>query len=75
MEELKQTRRVTIRLTPWQARRLWQLRTVGLAEGEPPRTATEVLLRAITESKLPTDDEVHETAAPSSTEQEATAAQ
>jgi hypothetical protein len=57
MEELRQTRRVTIRLTPWQARRLWQLRTVGLPEGEAPRTATEVLLRAITESTLPEDEE------------------
>ncbi len=64
MEDLRQTRRVTIRLTPWQARRLWQLRTAGLPEGEAPRTATEVLLRAITESTLPTDDEAHENSAP-----------
>ena len=63
MDELKQTRRVTIRLTPWQARRLWQLRTVGLAEGEAPRTATEVLLRAITESTLP-GEEAEEKATP-----------
>ena len=64
MEELRQTRRVTIRLTPWQARRLWQLRTAGLPEGEAPRTATEVLLRAITESTLPTDDETHDSPSP-----------
>ena len=65
MEELRQSRRVTIRLTPWQARRLWQLRTAGLAEGEAPRTATEVLLRAITEATLPLNDDEPRDIAPS----------
>ena len=51
MEDVRQSRRVTIRLTPWQARRLWELRIAGVPEGQRPRTATEVLLRAVVESK------------------------
>jgi hypothetical protein len=59
MEEIRQSRRVTIRLTPWQARRLWQLRTEGLPEGKAPRTVTEILLRAITQphASAATEDE------------------
>jgi hypothetical protein len=47
MEEETQTRRVTIRLTPFQAKRLWKLRTADLPEGVRPRTVTEVLVRAL----------------------------
>ncbi len=46
-EQQQQTRRVTIRLTPYQARRLWQLRSSDLPEGARPRTVTEVLIRAL----------------------------
>ena len=69
MEDVRQSRRVTIRLTPWQARRLWQLRTADLPEGKPPRTTTEVLLRAITEPNSATvadeEEKTHTDSAPS----------
>jgi hypothetical protein len=40
-------RRVTIRLTPFQARALSRLRTAGLPEGESPRSTTSVLIDAL----------------------------
>jgi hypothetical protein len=42
-----QPRRVTIRLTPYEARLLWRLRTAGLPDGVRPRTATDVLVHAL----------------------------
>lgn len=50
MEE-KLTRRVTIRLTPYQAKLLWRLRTEGIPEGGTPRTVTEVLIRPLREAE------------------------
>jgi hypothetical protein len=47
MFEEKLPRRVTIRLTPYQSRRLWKLRSADLPEGARPRTVTEVLVRAL----------------------------
>jgi hypothetical protein len=55
MEEDRQTRRVTIRLTPYQARRLWKLRTADLPEGARPRTVTEVLVRALLDASRALD--------------------
>jgi hypothetical protein len=40
-------RKVTIRLTPFQARKLWELRTQGLPEGARPRSATQILIEAL----------------------------
>lgn len=42
-----QPHRVTIRLTPYQARALWKLRTSALVEGQTPRTVTHVLVEAM----------------------------
>jgi hypothetical protein len=47
MKGLPQPRRVTVRLTPYQARSLWALRTAGLPDGAEPRTATEVIVNAL----------------------------
>ncbi len=40
-------RKVTVRLTPFQARKLWELRTAGLPEGARPRSATQVIVDAL----------------------------
>jgi hypothetical protein len=40
-------RKVTIRLTPFQAKKLWELRTSGLPEGARPRPATQILIEAL----------------------------
>lgn len=40
----EQNRRVTLRLTPYQARQVWRLRTQGIPDGQPPRTVTEVVI-------------------------------
>jgi hypothetical protein len=55
MDEDRQTRRVTIRLTPYQARRLWKLRTADLPDGARPRTVTEVLVRALLDASRAVD--------------------
>jgi hypothetical protein len=47
MNDMKQTRRVTIRLTPWQARKLWELRTKDLPAGSEPRGVTEVIIASL----------------------------
>lgn len=39
--------KITIRLSPYEARALWKLRTHGLPEGARPRTSTEVLVHAL----------------------------
>ena len=39
--------KVTIRLSPYEARALWMLRTQGLPEGARPRTSTQVLVHAL----------------------------
>ena len=46
-EEQRLPAKVTIRLSPYQARALWKLRTLGLPEGARPRTSTEVLVHAL----------------------------
>ena len=45
--EVQIQRKVTIRLTPYQARKLWELRTRGLPEGARPRSATQILVEAL----------------------------
>jgi hypothetical protein len=55
---IKQNRRVTIRLTPFQAKTLWQLRTDGRDRGDE-RTSTEVLIAGITRLAS-----IHQPAAP-----------
>jgi hypothetical protein len=47
MKGTQQPRRVTVRLTPYQARLLWAMRTGGLPDGAEPRTATEVIVAAL----------------------------
>jgi hypothetical protein len=42
-----QPAKITVRLTPFEARALWQLRTEGLPAGARPRTATEVIVHAL----------------------------
>jgi hypothetical protein len=42
-----QPAKITVRLTPFEARALWQLRTEGLPLGARPRTATEVIVHAL----------------------------
>lgn len=42
-----QPRRISFRLTPYQARQLWRLRTQWVPEGQPPRTATEIIILGI----------------------------
>lgn len=39
--------RVSIRLSPYEARVLWRLRTTGLPDGARPRTVTQVLVHAL----------------------------
>ena len=47
MAQENKPQRVTIRLTPYQARKLWNLRTHGLPGGARPRTVTEILVGAL----------------------------
>ena len=47
MDDRQQPRRVTIRLTPYQARALWKLRNHNLVEGQLPRSVTAVLVEAL----------------------------
>ena len=47
MDDRQQPRRVTIRLTPYQARALWKLRNHHLVEGQLPRSVTAVLVEAL----------------------------
>jgi hypothetical protein len=44
MEMSDQNRRVTLRLTPYQARQVWRLRNEGVPDGRLLRTVTEVLI-------------------------------
>lgn len=48
--------KITIRLSPYEARALWRLRTAGLPVGARPRTVTQVLVHALLEAaaRLPT---------------------
>lgn len=39
--------RLSIRLTPYQAERLADLRALAIADGEKPRSATEMVVRSI----------------------------
>jgi hypothetical protein len=55
-ERQQQPTRVTIRLTPYQARALWKLRTHALVEGQTPRTVTHVLIEAMLKEARHIDD-------------------
>jgi hypothetical protein len=55
MAQENEPRRVTIRLTPYQARKLWKLRTHGLPGGARPRTVTEVLVGALLKASSTVD--------------------
>ena len=46
-DEERLPEKVTIRLSPYEARLLWKLRTEGLPDGARPRTSTEVLIHAL----------------------------
>jgi hypothetical protein len=39
--------KVSVRLSRYEARALWKLRTHGLPEGARPRTSTEVIVHAL----------------------------
>ena len=61
----QQPHRVTIRLTPYQARALWKLRTTALVEGQTPRTVTHVLVEAmLKEARHIEDTDVDEVVTP-----------
>lgn len=47
MEEPKQLSKITIRLSPFEVRALWKLRTKGLPDGARPRTITQVIVHAL----------------------------
>jgi hypothetical protein len=68
----QQPHRVTIRLTPYQARALWKLRTNALVEGQTPRTVTHVLVEAmLKEARHISDSDDVEAPAPAATVEEA----
>jgi hypothetical protein len=46
-DEETQPEKITIRLSRYEARALWRLRTEGLPEGARPRTITEVIVHAL----------------------------
>ena len=47
MEERKQSSKITIRLSPYELRALWKLRTKGLPTGARPRPITQVIVHAL----------------------------
>jgi hypothetical protein len=61
MEDRRQSSKITIRLSPYELRALWRLRTKGLPTGARPRTITQVLVHALLdaaaceEERAPTD--------------------
>jgi hypothetical protein len=57
MEDLMQPSKITIRLSPFEARALWKLRTQGLPAGARPRTITQVLVHALLEAATRDDDQ------------------
>lgn len=56
MDERRQSSKITIRLSPYEARALWRLRTKGLPAGARPRTITQVLVHALLDAATREDD-------------------
>lgn len=67
MDDLKQPGRVTIRLTPFQARAVMKLRTYGLTEGQRARTVTAVLVEAALKAAKDLPESTDQTQAASTT--------
>ncbi|HEY5949024.1 MAG TPA: hypothetical protein VIV40_26210 [Kofleriaceae bacterium] len=63
MEDQSQPSKITIRLSPYELRALWRLRTQGLPEGARPRTITQVLVHALLDAATREDDRGGRTAA------------
>lgn len=47
MEERRHSSKITIRLSPYEMRALWKLRTRGLPAGARPRPITQVVVHAL----------------------------
>lgn len=47
MSNEQQGRRISFRLSPYQARMLWKLRHADIPEGGQPRTTTAVFIKAL----------------------------
>jgi hypothetical protein len=58
MEDRRQSSKITIRLSPYEARALWRLRTKGLPAGARPRTITQVLVHALLDAATREDDRI-----------------
>lgn len=56
MDERRQPSKITIRLSPYEARALWRLRTKGLPAGARPRTITQVLVHALLDAATRADE-------------------
>jgi hypothetical protein len=56
MEERKQSSKVTIRLSPYELRALWKLRTKGLPTGALPRPITQVIVHALLDAATREED-------------------
>ena len=56
MEDRRQSSKITIRLSPYEARALWRLRTKGLPAGARPRTITQVLVHALLDAATRDED-------------------
>jgi hypothetical protein len=56
MDERTQTSKITIRLSPYEARALWRLRMKGLPAGARPRTITQVIVHALLDAATRDDD-------------------
>ena len=56
MEDRRQSSKITIRLSPYELRALWRLRTKGLPAGARPRTITQVLVNALLDAATREDD-------------------
>jgi len=50
MEDTRHSLKITVRLSPYEARELWRLRTDGLPDGARPRTITQVVVTALLEA-------------------------
>jgi hypothetical protein len=70
MDDRQQPRRVTIRLTPYQARALWKLRNHNLVEGQLPRSVTAVLVESLLRQAREISDPVEHDVPAASVEQE-----
>lgn len=55
-EERRHPTKITVRLSPFEARALWRLRTAGLPPGARPRSITEAVVHALLRAADPTRD-------------------